>query len=444
MTTLRPCSLAIARSRRMISCPIFESRLAVGSSARRMDGSFTSARAMATRCFSPPESFSGRKSRRSFKPSCVSRCRAMRRAVPFFWPAKDATKATFSTAVRAESRLKSWKMKPNSCRRMRGNRSSRNSLIGLPLRRIVPSVGLSSAPSIKSRVVFPDPEGPMIRTTSPGSIASDTSRTAVTSVDPEPNRLVTLLICSVRLPISLSSKDHCRIEVAHLTDRQQRRRAGEDHGSHRRLGDRRQTDRQAQVGRQSRNEGGEHQGEAYPDRQPQPDADQGLNRHAGVEIAISRAQRLHHAVLAPSQQGGGVDRQAHHRQSDQEPDGVHDADQVGAHVPHDTALLRGELLAGLYRHTIDFALDPTGHVARGGARRHADEKEADDTRVAPQLAEVVAVNEGDRIGEARRSARQAYDLEGSPHDFYLPAQPHARPPGEPLIDYPPTATPFVA
>ena len=34
----------------MISMPVFESRLPVGSSASRIDGLFTSARAMATRC----------------------------------------------------------------------------------------------------------------------------------------------------------------------------------------------------------------------------------------------------------------------------------------------------------------------------------------------------------------------------------------------------------
>lgn len=54
-----------------------------------------------------------------------------------------------------------------------------------------PLLGLSSAPSIIRRVDFPDPDGPMIRTTSPGRTLSDTSSTATTSVSPAPNRLVT-------------------------------------------------------------------------------------------------------------------------------------------------------------------------------------------------------------------------------------------------------------
>jgi len=43
----------------MISSPVFESKFPVGSSARTIDGEFTSARAMATRCRCPPESSFG-------------------------------------------------------------------------------------------------------------------------------------------------------------------------------------------------------------------------------------------------------------------------------------------------------------------------------------------------------------------------------------------------
>jgi hypothetical protein len=44
----------------MISSDVAESRLPVGSSARRIDGLLTSARAMATRWRWPPESSFGR------------------------------------------------------------------------------------------------------------------------------------------------------------------------------------------------------------------------------------------------------------------------------------------------------------------------------------------------------------------------------------------------
>jgi hypothetical protein len=43
----------------MISMLVFESRLPVGSSARMSFGLVTSARAMATRCCCPPESWLG-------------------------------------------------------------------------------------------------------------------------------------------------------------------------------------------------------------------------------------------------------------------------------------------------------------------------------------------------------------------------------------------------
>jgi hypothetical protein len=51
---------AAASKSAMISTPVLESRLPVGSSASRMDGLLTSARAMATRCRWPPDSSLGR------------------------------------------------------------------------------------------------------------------------------------------------------------------------------------------------------------------------------------------------------------------------------------------------------------------------------------------------------------------------------------------------
>ena len=116
----------------------------------------------------------------------MSRSDALRRASPFLRPPKEATRDTFSKAVSADNRLKSWKMKPNSCSRIPGSWFSPSWLITFPLRWIAPSVGRSSAPSISRRVVLPDPEGPMMRTTSPGSMVRETPRTAVTSVAPDP------------------------------------------------------------------------------------------------------------------------------------------------------------------------------------------------------------------------------------------------------------------
>src|SRR2546425_3083708 len=56
-------------NRRMISSPVAESRFPVGSSASRMEGTFTSARAIATRWRWPPDSSLGRWSMRSPSPT---------------------------------------------------------------------------------------------------------------------------------------------------------------------------------------------------------------------------------------------------------------------------------------------------------------------------------------------------------------------------------------
>jgi hypothetical protein len=60
MTTVVPVRLMRSRSL-TISRLVAGSRLPVGSSARRIGGRLTKARAMATRCCSPPESWCGRR-----------------------------------------------------------------------------------------------------------------------------------------------------------------------------------------------------------------------------------------------------------------------------------------------------------------------------------------------------------------------------------------------
>ncbi len=59
MMIVRPRRFRSA-STSMIWTPVWESRLPVGSSQSRIAGSFTSARAIATRCCCPPESSFGR------------------------------------------------------------------------------------------------------------------------------------------------------------------------------------------------------------------------------------------------------------------------------------------------------------------------------------------------------------------------------------------------
>ena len=66
------------------SCAEAASRLPVGSSARIRAGSVTMARAMATRCSWPPESWRGKWSRRSPRPTSLSAVAACSRRSAFF------------------------------------------------------------------------------------------------------------------------------------------------------------------------------------------------------------------------------------------------------------------------------------------------------------------------------------------------------------------------
>ena len=94
--------------------------------------------------------------------------------------------ATFSSAVRPDRRLKSWNTKPIDRRRkaalsLRLIPSSR-----APSTTTSPLVASSRLPAMVSRLLFPEPLGPMIATSSPRATARSTSRRAWTSVWPSP------------------------------------------------------------------------------------------------------------------------------------------------------------------------------------------------------------------------------------------------------------------
>ena len=69
MMMVFPWSLARVLSRARMESADWRSRSPVGSSATRSSGSWTMARAMATRCSCPPESSAGRWSARSLRPT---------------------------------------------------------------------------------------------------------------------------------------------------------------------------------------------------------------------------------------------------------------------------------------------------------------------------------------------------------------------------------------
>ncbi len=108
----------------MVSCisrstasPVAESRFPVGSSARISSGSAIIARAMATRCISPPLSWAGWWLTRSASPMASSSSVARGATVESARPSSSSGRATFSSAVRVGSRLKNWKTNPSRRRR---------------------------------------------------------------------------------------------------------------------------------------------------------------------------------------------------------------------------------------------------------------------------------------------------------------------------------------
>ena len=94
---------------RITASPLTESSAPVGSSASSNRRSPTTARAIATRWLSPPDSSSGKWVARSARSSSASTSSAAARASLTRTPSSSSGSATFSTAVSPARRLKSWK-----------------------------------------------------------------------------------------------------------------------------------------------------------------------------------------------------------------------------------------------------------------------------------------------------------------------------------------------
>jgi hypothetical protein len=93
------------------------SRLAVGSSATSSEGRFTTARAIARRCCSPPESCTGWARSRASSPTLSSAARTRRAASRGAWPEKASGSITLSKTLRSCSNLWSWNTSPMLRRR---------------------------------------------------------------------------------------------------------------------------------------------------------------------------------------------------------------------------------------------------------------------------------------------------------------------------------------
>ena len=108
ITTARRVRL---RSSASTVAPLPWSRFPVGSSASTSSGSLTSARAIASRCCSPPESSWGRRPAISLSPSSPIRRRA-RCSPPRSAPGRRAGSRTFSSPLSSSIRWKDWNTNP--------------------------------------------------------------------------------------------------------------------------------------------------------------------------------------------------------------------------------------------------------------------------------------------------------------------------------------------
>ena len=140
--------------------PVRESSAPVGSSAKMMSGRGTSARATATRCCWPPDSWLGRLPSRFFIATVCTTVSNHARSGCF--DANVSGRRMFSSAVSDGIRLYCWKMNPS-----RSRRSSVNAVLSRPESAVSP---MYTSPDVsRSRpathcisVLLPEPDGPMI------------------------------------------------------------------------------------------------------------------------------------------------------------------------------------------------------------------------------------------------------------------------------------------
>ncbi len=111
MITVVPLAL-IRSSTCMIPALVSGSRLPVGSSARSTAGLLTTARAMATRCCSPPESSCGRRCSLPWRPTMASTSGTASWMKPRDLPITWRVKATLSKTDLFGSSRKSWNTTP--------------------------------------------------------------------------------------------------------------------------------------------------------------------------------------------------------------------------------------------------------------------------------------------------------------------------------------------
>ena len=173
-TTVVPARVELAAAGPSRRRPEAESRLPVGSSASSSAGSPTTARAIATRCFSPPDSSCGRwSSRWPGRPGPAPRSARRRRSAQRHARRRAARRPRCPAPARrppggtAGTRTRSA---GPAAPRAAGRTASATSY---PSMWTVPLVGRSSVPIRLSMVDLPEPDGPTIATSSPVPTRSD-------------------------------------------------------------------------------------------------------------------------------------------------------------------------------------------------------------------------------------------------------------------------------
>src|SRR5947208_3017823 len=141
-----------------ITSRVCASRAPNGSSMSTMDGLLASARAIATRCFIPPESCTGNFVECSRSPTMSRYRAAISRHRAASTPARRGPNSTFWATVSQGKSTYSWKTTP---------RSGPGPVIGVASTSTRPRVGGRKPATMLSSVDFPQPDGPSRHRSSP-------------------------------------------------------------------------------------------------------------------------------------------------------------------------------------------------------------------------------------------------------------------------------------
>lgn len=192
-STVVPDVAASVRTSSWRRSRVSASSAANGSSIRSTCGSPASARAMATRCCWPPESSHVRRPAIPASPTRASNSSVCSALCSRGTPCRARANAMLPPAVRQGNSLGCWKTTP----------VARPGTGGSPRTVAVPSEGVTKPAAIRSRVVFPQPDGPTSTTNSPGPASRETSSTATTGALAFPYR--TVIPCSAMSAVSAVS-----------------------------------------------------------------------------------------------------------------------------------------------------------------------------------------------------------------------------------------------